>query len=219
MKAYLKETWDIWLWIIAVLALVWLFSWARDAQAHPVEPKPAAAVIDPLACGPTYQSLYFEAGMAYLPNDLKPYWCWLSAQGKAESAYNPDAVSPAKAQGVAQFMEATWREVCAPKFGRVSPYALGPAIRCQAYYMARLSRFWVWDRPATSRLRLATACYNAGCGSVHRAQKKCMGARHWKEIQPCLREVTGRHSEETTQYVVRIEGFYRQFTGEEVPLP
>jgi len=109
-----------WRWLcIGVGALLWAVFLHAET---PVEGTPdtlsirAKALnherIDPLACGPVYRALYFEAAMAYLPNELLPYWCWLSAQGKAESAYNPEAVSSAKARGVAQFMDATWREVC-----------------------------------------------------------------------------------------------------------
>jgi len=209
-----------WRWLcIGAGALLWAVFLHAET---PVEGTPDTLNherIDPLACGPVYRALYFEAAMAYLPNELLPYWCWLSAQGKAESAYNPEAVSSAKARGVAQFMDATWREVCLPKFGVRTPYELVPAIRCQALYMGRLAAFWTWDRPASSRLRLATACYNAGCGNVYSAQKKCVGARHWDGIAPCLKQVTGSHSAETIGYVARIEGFYRGFTGVAVPEP
>jgi len=171
-------------------------------------------LLDPMECGPVHARLFFGAAAAFFPPEALPYWCVLSAQARAESGYRLDAVSPAGAEGLPQFMPGTWREVCTPMFGlEATPYQLVPAVMCQGKYMGRLMAFWVWERPVNERVKLALACYNAGCGHIHKAQKLCSGARLWHEIQPCLRRVTGHHSEETTAYVARIERFYREFTG------
>ncbi|MCI0409948.1 MAG: lytic transglycosylase domain-containing protein, partial [Acidobacteria bacterium] len=67
-------------------------------------------------------------------------WEALKAQALAESAGNPDAISPAKAMGLTQFMAATWREWWDGTPGiqgepRWNPYNPEAAIRAQAAYM------------------------------------------------------------------------------------
>ena len=84
----------------------------------------------------------------------------LAAQLLAESNFNPAAVSPAGAQGIAQFMPAT-----AAAYGLDDPFDPVAAIDAQARLMAELlARF--------GQVRLALAAYNAGpapvaaCGCV-----------------------------------------------------
>lgn len=84
----------------------------------------------------------------------------LAAQLMAESGFDPDAVSPAGAQGIAQFMPAT-----AAAYGLRDPFDPAAAIDAQAHLMADLLR--QFRSPA-----LALAAYNAGpapvaaCGCV-----------------------------------------------------
>lgn len=136
-------------------------------------------------------------------------WHWLKAQYYQESALDPAAISPAGARGIAQIMPGTWREI-APTLGvgGASPHAAGPAILAGAAYMARMRRTWSAARPESDRRELAQASYNAGAGSVLRAQRACNGARHWPEISACLPAVTGSHAAETITYVDRIKGWY-----------
>ncbi len=78
----------------------------------------------------------------------------LAAQLQAESGFDPGAVSPAGAQGIAQFMPAT-----AAAYGLRDPFDPAAAIDAQARLMADLlSQFG-----STS---LALAAYNAGPGAV-----------------------------------------------------
>jgi len=200
---------------IAGVLLVLLAGATLSHDTCPPAPKP---VVEEerrkgyLECGSTPAHLvrvYHDAAMAFLPGDLREHWCWLALQGRAESAWRADAKSVAGAMGIAQFMPGTWRETCSPRFGP-NPYAVVPAIHCQAVYMGKQADFWIWRRPAYERLLLATAGYNAGNGNVHRAQKLCRGARLWGEIRTCLPRVTGRHARETTGYVDRIERWYEE---------
>ncbi len=84
----------------------------------------------------------------------------LAAQLYAESGFNPFAVSPAGAQGIAQFMPGT-----ASAYGLGDPFDAGQAIDAQAHLMRDLLRQFA-DVP------LALAAYNAGparvaaCGCV-----------------------------------------------------
>ncbi len=82
----------------------------------------------------------------------------LAAQLYAESGFNPFAVSPAGAQGIAQFMPATARA-----YGLRNPFDAGSAVDAQAHMMRDLLREF-------GSVSLALAAYNAGPGRV----KACM---------------------------------------------
>jgi soluble lytic murein transglycosylase-like protein len=78
----------------------------------------------------------------------------LAAQLQAESGFDPYAVSPAGAEGIAQFMPAT-----AAAYGLRDPFDPEAAIDAQAHLMADLLR-------DLGSVRLALAAYNAGPGAV-----------------------------------------------------
>lgn len=78
----------------------------------------------------------------------------LAAQLMAESGFNPFAVSPAGAQGIAQFMPAT-----AASYGLGDPFDPVAAIDAQAHLMSDLIR-------QLGSPELALAGYNAGPGAV-----------------------------------------------------
>jgi len=82
----------------------------------------------------------------------------LAAQLMAESNFNPFAVSPAGAQGIAQFMPAT-----AVSYGLDDPFDPVAAIDAQAHLMADLIR-------QLGSPELALAGYNAGPGAVEACQ-------------------------------------------------
>jgi soluble lytic murein transglycosylase-like protein len=78
----------------------------------------------------------------------------LAAQLYAESGFNPFAVSPAGAQGIAQFMPGTARSL-----GLANPFDATRAIDAQAHLMRDLLR-------QLGSVPLALAAYNAGPGAV-----------------------------------------------------
>jgi soluble lytic murein transglycosylase-like protein len=78
----------------------------------------------------------------------------LAAQLYAESGFNPFAVSPAGAQGIAQFMPGTARGM-----GLDDPFDATTAIDAQAHLMRDLLRRF-------GTVPLALAAYNAGPGAV-----------------------------------------------------
>lgn len=96
----------------------------------------------------------------------------LAAQLAVESDWNPRAVSPAGAQGIAQFMPTTWATWGGDldEDGTASPFDPGDAIRAQADYLCHLldlvtaAGFGGGD-PVTIT-SLALAAYNAGPGAV-----------------------------------------------------
>ena len=72
----------------------------------------------------------------------------------AESGFNPGAVSPAGAQGIAQFMPGT-----AASYGLRDPFDPVAAVDAQAHLMSDLLRQF-------RSVPLALAAYNAGPGAV-----------------------------------------------------
>jgi soluble lytic murein transglycosylase-like protein len=78
----------------------------------------------------------------------------LAAQIYVESGFNPFAVSPAGAQGIAQFMPGTARGI-----GLRDPFDVPAAIGAQAQLMRDLLRRF-------GTVPLALAAYNAGPGAV-----------------------------------------------------
>jgi hypothetical protein len=78
----------------------------------------------------------------------------LAAQLMAESGFNPRAVSPVGAQGIAQFMPGT-----AASYGLTDPFDPVAAIDAQAHLMSDLLRQF-------RSIPLALAAYNAGPGAV-----------------------------------------------------
>lgn len=122
-------------------------------------------------------------------------WRWLKAQMLAESAADPQAVSPVGALGLAQFMRATWAEWWdgTPGIQGAPPAWWNPtnpeaAIARQASYMAWLHRQFAGDR------QKATAAYNWGIGKV----KRIVYQRGWRDMLP----------RETRDYLARIEATY-----------
>jgi Transglycosylase SLT domain len=96
----------------------------------------------------------------------------LAAQVAAESAWKPDAVSTAGAQGLAQFMPATWAQWGGDldEDGQASPFDAGDALRAQAAYMCHLldvvEQAGLGGGDPTTATSLALAAYNAGPGAV-----------------------------------------------------
>lgn len=100
-----------------------------------------------------------------------------------ESGFDPRALSPAGAQGIAQFMPKT-----AASLG-IDPWNPVDALKGAAHLMARYTNMF----DGTYAKALAT--YNAGPGAVQFALKVC-GDAHWMNCLPA----------ETQQYITAILG-------------
>lgn len=121
-----------------------------EADSIAAEPEIVAQPTGALAKAPElYRGMYEEAGRRY---GIDPNL--LAAQGFAESGFNPEAVSPVGAQGIAQFMPAT-----AAEYG-IDPLDPAEAIDGQARYMAKMLERYDGD------VAKALAAYNAGPGRV-----------------------------------------------------
>lgn len=136
-------------------------------------------------------------------------WRLLLAQYWQESRLDPDAVSSAGAQGIAQIMPRTWA-AWSRKTGYAgeSPFNPVASINVGAAYLNHMIKQWYWERPEIDRIALALASYNAGLGNILEAQKLSDYAHSYADIIAELYGVTGQHSHETTQYVHKIFRFW-----------
>ena len=157
-----------------------------------------------------------RAVLRYWPDYPQPLA--YKAQLYQESRLDPAARSLVGAQGIAQFMPATWREVMPQlRMGTASAYDVAPAIYGGALYMAQQRRFPDWrDWPEPERHRMAQAAYNAGAGNIRRALRLCATGgdeARWARVALCLSDVTGDHAAETITYVARIAQWQRMLEG------
>lgn len=137
----------------------------------PVGGSPAGGSVLPAAISPQvrrFESLFVEAGRRW---GIDP--SVLAAQAQKESGGNVNAVSPAGALGLMQFMPAT-----AASMG-VNPHDPASAINGAARYMSEmLQQFGTID--------LALAAYNAGPGAVRRAGNRAPYAETSRYVQQVL---------------------------------
>lgn len=158
-----------------------------------------------------YDGHFQRAAARWLP---EYDWHWLRAQCYQESAFDPRAVSPAGARGLCQFMPGTWADAVR-SLGVTRVFSPAENVWAAGWYMRRRVNVWT-ARPRTAhqRLQLGQASYNAGLGNILAAQRLCSNALTWQEIKRCLPDVTGQHSAETIDYVVRIQRWYEISTGQ-----
>lgn len=158
----------------------------------------------------TYDWRIKKAARHYLP-----YQNWLiyKAQLIQESSLNPNAESSVGAQGIAQFMPATWDETTKALGIQGKPTDVRLAIPAGAYYMSRLRSMWLWQRPEYDRYNLALACYNVGCGWILAAQKACGNPSGYNAIMRCLPDVMA-DPHETLNYAPKIRRIYRTLSYE-----
>jgi len=121
-------------------------------------------------------------------------WRFLKAQACAESALDPRAQSAVGAQGISQFMPATFAEWSA-KCGIKDADVWNPqhAIQCQAAYLSHLIDLF-------SAGEKALAAYNWGMGNL----RQCIEAHgaDWREHLP----------DETQKYLTRIDRIYGELS-------
>jgi len=134
---------------------------AADAAAAPAAP----GVLRPGAIPAQYETLIQKAAQT-CPGITAPL---LAAQLEAESGWNPRAISPVGAQGLAQFMPGTWLSegVDGDGDGIRDPFNPADAIASQASFMCKLLAAVTADQNLTGDpIDLALAAYNAGLGAV-----------------------------------------------------
>jgi soluble lytic murein transglycosylase-like protein len=139
--------------------------------ANPLTGAGAGGSVLPAAIVPQvrrFESLFVEAGRRW---GIDPVV--LAAQAQKESGGNVNAVSPAGARGLMQFMPAT-----AAAMG-VDPLDPASAVNGAARYMSEmLGQF--------GSLELALAAYNAGPGAVRRAGNRAPYAETIRYVQQVM---------------------------------
>ncbi len=96
----------------------------------------------------------------------------IAAQIEAESGWDPKAVSPTGAQGIAQFMPGTWKTngIDANNDGKADPFNPDDAIASQGAFMCALVKtvtgYTRSGQADGNTIDLALAAYNAGPGAV-----------------------------------------------------
>ena len=137
-------------------------------------------------------------------------WRYFKAQAVAESNLNADAKSWVGARGIMQIMPATYEEI-RRKDKLIQGSVTDPRwnIAAGISYNRSLYDFWYEDRTLSEKLRFTFGSYNAGKGNVLKAQRRArdqgLNPRIWHSISATLPDVTGKHSQETLNYVRRIE--------------
>lgn len=149
-----------------------------------------------------------RAAETYLPGIDWRLW---KAQIKQESQFNCNAVSPVGAQGCAQIMPGTMRDII--RLSGINGSAFDPeiGIMAGAFYMARQRAIFKAPRPEVDRHNLAMAAYNAGAGNIIKAQKLVGNPPGWEPVAQALPRITGHHAKETQDYVVKIRGYYKRY--------
>lgn len=153
-----------------------------------------------------YAAQYWAVDMEQDPD----FWHWFAAQCKAESNFNPNAVSVVGAAGLMQFMKPTWSEMQSA-IGVQDRLDPEQSIKAGIYYDR-----WIFNRllgytasfvswPTWNQLYCVFAAYNWGIGNVRRVIK-AMGSEFrlsWieAEIKP----------QETRDYCDRIFRYHRDF--------
>lgn len=162
--------------ILAAACLVLAASLSSPAPAQPkAEPEPAANTYVTDIC----RTLAQAAADNDLPEEFFTRLIW------QESRFDPNAVSPAGAQGIAQFMPGTAR-----MRGLINAFEPLQALRESASYLRELRTTF------RGNLGLAAAAYNAGPGQV---EAWLAGrSRLPLETQAYLRIITGHSAEEWT---------------------
>jgi soluble lytic murein transglycosylase-like protein len=137
-----------------------------------------------------------------------PRWVDRAAQVQAESGFNAAAVSSCGALGPAQWMPSSWADAIKKGWARPgsSPRDPAAAIPAQHAYM-------LWLEAYCGGLDSALGGYNAGPGSVRKAQRlaQALGLTDQAAWLRTLPRVTGEaHAGETRGYILHNANYRAQ---------
>lgn len=161
-----------------------------------------------LSASEKYDRIIKRAVETYLPGVDWRLW---KAQIKQESQFNCNAISPVGAQGCAQIMPGTMKDIT--RLSGITGSAFDPeiGIMAGAFYMARQRAIFRAPRPEQDRHNLAMGAYNAGAGNIIKAQRLVGNPPEWEPVAAALPQVTGRHAKETQDYVVKIRANFKRY--------
>jgi membrane-bound lytic murein transglycosylase MltF len=147
-----------------------------------------------------YSKRYFGVGFD---------WQYFKAQGMAESGLDPDATSYVGARGIMQLMPGTYALIKSrkPEMGVIED----PESNIAAGILHSRGLWLTWNEPGTTedRLRFMFGSYNAGEGTIRRAQRVAraekLDHRTWSSIESVAPKVQRWRYRETLPYVRKIE--------------
>lgn len=136
-------------------------------------------------------------------------WRIFKAQAMAESNISMTAKSWVGARGIMQLMPATFREIRSQNPEMVAIDKPEWNIGAGIYYNRQLWNRWTEQQGEIDRKRFMFASYNAGRGTLLRAQDvargKTLDPSVWPSIQIVAPEVPKWRHEETLGYIEKIE--------------
>jgi hypothetical protein len=183
------------LFLVLFLAMVGALSFTASASPPPQERQK-------LAAQSMCELIAREARRRDLPESFLARLIW------QESSFNPSAVSPVGAQGIAQFMPETARER-----GLRDPFAPQEALPASADFLSELHKLF-------GNLGLAAAAYNAGQGRVKRWLAGEAGLPI--ETRDYVHSITGRPASDWTdinaQFSIPPIGEAQHFIGDCIEL-
>ena len=180
---------------------------------------PSAAQRRPRGSNDQYDPLFKKYSKRYFGVAFD--WRLFKAQAMAESNLSPDAKSGVGARGIMQLMPTTFREI----------QTRNPELECIDHpewniaagiaYDRTLWRLWTEHPTLEERRNFMLASYNAGRGTLLRAQntarQKQLDHCVWRSIAEIAPSVRGWRYRETLQYVTKIEANLAGMKGEEAP--
>lgn len=171
----------------------------------PAEIKPRAQIEQPAVEPRSVPRLDYQTRMTIqeygptIKSSARRYgfdWRLIMAVMRTESAFVPDAQSPAGAQGLMQIMPATGEEL-AGKLELENLDHPGDNIRGGIYYLRQLYRFFEGVEDEEERLKLTLAAYNAGISRVYDAQELSAYIQDdpgtWKAVRNALPLLSKRY--------------------------
>jgi membrane-bound lytic murein transglycosylase F len=141
-------------------------------------------------------------------------WRLFKAQGLAESNLNEHAESHVGARGIMQLMPGTFAEISSrnPEILRIDDPEWN--IAAGIFYDRQLWRQWARDSVQEHRNEFMFGSYNAGRGTIRKAQdlalRQRLDHRVWPNIETVAPAVTRWRYRETLDYVRRIHGYLGQ---------
>jgi soluble lytic murein transglycosylase-like protein len=132
----------------------WHFGYTLNPRSTPEPIRGAGRPGDGRSAVPAFVPAAYAEPIARAASRWNLSASLLAAQLYAESGFNPHAISPAGARGIAQFMPGTARA-----YGLGDPFDATAAIQAQGRLMRDLLRRF-------GTVPLALAAYNAGAGAV-----------------------------------------------------
>ncbi len=161
-----------------------------------------------------YSEIFQSATLEFWPeetNSDSDFFLWFAAQCRAESGFDPKAVSPAGARGLMQIMPATWREIrlYLPDLGTDIHFPTN-SIRAGIWYARWCFNLFPMIPDFRDRLLTAFASYNCGPSRMKRLIEKT-GEVKFDRLHPVI------PYKETRDYISRIVRFHEEYVSAKKP--